>query len=187
MIIQTSRVYVAPIRTKIDSQLTDFVKSNNHQIAMTGAIGKAIGLRPDVSVKIDSGETLHAVPTASRKLTAEQRLAIEKAAVTFGTSTLPILKNYVPQLTGPIDGIEVVFASKTAFDAWADPERTSVVKPLIKTTRALFEIVDVAQTAIPALKQVPYLDAVGVFVKVGDSVIQLWTDVSKAVGSSATK
>ncbi len=175
------------MRPKINSQLTDFVKSDNHHLAMTGTLGKAIGLRPEISVKVDSTETLQAIPAGSGKLTAEQRLAIEKAAMTFGTSTLPILKKYVPQVSGPIDGIEVVFASKAAFDAWADPERTSVVKPLIKTTRALFEIVDVAQIAVPALNQVPYLGAVGVFVKVGDSVIQLWTDVSKVVGSSPKK
>lgn len=187
MIIETSRVYVSPIRTKIDSGLTNFVESDRHQLAMTGAIAKAVGLRPEFSVKIDSGESLQAIPAKSSKLTAEQRLAIEKATVTLASSTLPILKKYVPQITGPIDGIEVVLASKTAFDAWADPERTSVVKPVIKTTRALFEIVDVAQTVLPALKQVPYLDAVGIFVKVGDSVIQFWTDVSKIAGSSSKK
>jgi hypothetical protein len=51
----------------------------------------------------------------------------------------------------------------------------------------LVELVDVAQVAVPALKQIPYLDAVGVFVKVGDSVVQLWTDVSTAVASPTTK
>ena len=58
---------------------------------------------------------------------------------------------------------------------------------MIKTARALVELVDVAALAVPALKQVPYLDAVGVVIKVGDSTVQMWTDVSKAVGASDAK
>ncbi|MET0623594.1 MAG: hypothetical protein ABW250_11490 [Pyrinomonadaceae bacterium] len=188
MEIQTgTKLYASRVRTEVESNLAEFVKSDQHLVAVAGGMGKSIGLPAGGAVTVTPGNKLQAIPTASDKLTAEQRLAIEKAAVTFGSATLPMLKKYVPGLTGAIDGIDVVFATKIAFDAWADPERQSIVKPVIKTTRAFFELVDVAQAAIPALKQIPYLDAVGVLVKVGDSVTQLWTDVSKITRTSPIK
>jgi hypothetical protein len=183
MIINTGLLNVSTVRSVDHSRLTDFVKSDQHRVAMTTDIAKAVGLRPEISVKVDSGQELQALTDKSGKLTPEKRLALEKAAITFGSSTLPILKKYFPIISREIDGVEVVFASKIAFDAWADPERTNVVKPVIKTTRALFELLDVAQVVIPSINQVPYLGAVGVFVKVGDSVYQLWTEVTSIVGS----
>jgi hypothetical protein len=187
MKIVTSKVYVSKVRTEVESHLGEFVKSDEHHIAVSNDIGTSIELRPEAKVTVPSGQTLQAVPATSPNMTAEKRLAIEKAAVTFVSSTLPMFKKYYPELGGSIDGIELIFASKVAFEAWADPERKSLIKPVIKTARALVELVDVAALAVPSLKQVPYLDAVGVVVKVGDSTVQMWTDVSKAMGGSDTK
>jgi hypothetical protein len=113
----TTSFYVSRVRTEVESNVADFVKNDEHLVAVTSDIGKSIGQPPVASVSVAPGEKLHVVPAPSNKLTAEQRLAIEKAAITFGSTTLPLLKKYVPELTGAIDGIDVVFATKNAFDA----------------------------------------------------------------------
>ncbi|HEX6718025.1 MAG TPA: hypothetical protein VF088_12985 [Pyrinomonadaceae bacterium] len=187
MKIQTSKVYVAKVRTDVEPHLGEFVKSDEHHIAVSDDIGKSIELRPEAKVTVPSGQTLQAVPTTSPKMTAEKRLAIEKAAMTFVSTNLPMIKKIYPQLGGPIEGVELVFASKIAFDAWTDPERKSMVKPVIKTARAFVEFVDVAAVAVPALKKVPYLEAVGVVLKVGDSAFAMWTDIVKPIAGSDAK
>src|ERR1044071_4441391 len=126
MNIITSKVYVSKVRTDVEPHLGEFVKNDEHHVAVSNDIGKSIELRSEAKVTVPSGQTLQAVPATSPKMTAEQRLAIEKAAVTFASSTLPMFKKFYPQLSGPIDGVELVFATKNAFDAWADPERKSL-------------------------------------------------------------
>ena len=142
MKIRTNSLYVSKVRTEMESNIADFVKSDEHLVVVAGNIAKSLGLPTKATVAVAPSDKLHALPVASSNLTAEQRLAIEKAAVTFGSTTLPLIKKYVPGLTGPIDGIDVVFATKNAFDAWADPERQSIVKPLVKTARVLVELVE---------------------------------------------
>jgi hypothetical protein len=181
------KVRISRVRTEVESDVAEFVQSDEHHIAVSHDIGKSIELRPEAQVTVASGQTLQAVSTTSLKMTAEQRLGLEKALADFATANLPILKKAYPQLGGTIGGVELFLASKNALDAWTDPERTSLVKPLIKTARVLFDCLDVAQTHVPALKEVPYLENVGIFLKVGDSVWQLWTDISKAKAGSSTR
>jgi hypothetical protein len=115
MDIQTSSFYVSRVRADGETNLADFVKSDKHLVAVSSDIGNSIGLRPAATVTVPSGDKLQAVPTASSKLTAGQRLAIEKAALTFGSATLPLLKKYVPNLTGAIDGIECCLCHEECF------------------------------------------------------------------------
>jgi|SRR4028119_307393 hypothetical protein len=124
------------------------------------------------------------VPNA-KGLADAQRLKIEKAAVTASNGILPIIKSYFPGVSGPIEGIELVLATKTAFDAWSDPQRGSIVKPLFKSTRALFELFDIIKQAMPSLKQVPYVNAIGAVVKVGDSVFQFYADYTEVMSPTA--
>lgn len=185
MKIQTS-FNVSKVRDEHKSELDDLVKDDRHLIAVSGEISKAIGIDPLKTVNTPTGDELHAVPTEN-KLTAEQRLKIETAAITLSGVALPAAKIYLPGLSGSIDGIELVFAGKTAFDAWTDPERTSIITPLLKTSRAFFELLDVAQIAVPSLKNVPYLDHIGVLIKVGDSIFQFYTTTSDIVAGKEKK
>lgn len=186
MIIKSS-ISIAKVNLKAIPKLKKFVSDDEHHISATGDIAKALGLGLDSSVKILPGVTLSPLPVEVNKFTAEQKLKIQDAVVTFGSATLPLLKKYHPALTGSADGIEFVFATKKAIDAFTDNEDKSFIKPTVKTVRALMELIDVLKPAFPQIQNIPYLETIGVIIKVGDSAWQIYSDVSKATSSGIVK
>ena len=185
MLIQTS-TKISKVNSKLVPAIGTFVISDDHHIALTGELSKALGLTAASAVKVAPDVTLTPITGDDKKITAEQKLKIQDAVVTFGASVLPLLKKYHPEILGPADGIEFIFATKKAFDAFTDSENKSVIKPVIKTTRALMELIDIITPVFPQIKNIPYLETVGVIIKVGDSVWQIYSDVSKAT-SGITK
>jgi hypothetical protein len=167
--------------------LGPFVADKTHHISI--ASNPSAGSTEPVAAKalvLPSGARLSPILAPNTKgLTDAQRLQVEKALVTASNGVLPIIKANFPGVSGSIEGIELVLATKTAFDAWSDPQRKSVVKPLFKTTRAMFELLDILKQAMPNLKQVPYVDAIGAVVKVGDSLFQFYADYSEVMSPTA--
>ena len=183
MIIQQSTI--SRVRDESAEKLRPFVEDGTHRIAVTSDMLEPSELTSVSSPTISGdGFTVTGVSISEKKgLTDAQKQAIEKAFVNVSNAALPQLKKYFPEITGPIEGIELILSTKTAFDSWADPENKTIVKPMLKTTRAVFELIDVVRIAIPRLDNVPYMNEVGVLIKVGDSVWQFYHDVSTTIST----
>ena len=131
---------------------------------------------------------MQAVSAKSPALSTEQSLALAKAAANAGTATLPIIKPYFPGTVPAIEGFEFVFSTTTAVHAWCDPKRASTVKPVIKTSRALVELFDLLKLAVPAFEQIsPHVQAITVFIKVGDTLFQFYTDLKDVTNAGKGK
>ena len=179
IVTQAPSIYVAPVGRQPSVKLAEFVTDKKHQIAMTGDLAKPAGLRSLGKLNFDQSLTLQAISTKSPALTTAQRLALAKAVATAGTATLPIIKPYFPGTVLAIEGFEFVFSTTTAVQAWCDPERTSAVRPLLKTSRALVELFDLLKLAVPAFEYIsPQVQAITLFIKVGDTLFQFYTDLN---------
>lgn len=179
MKITKAPIFIAPVRPTIAAKLGDFVADDKHHIALSGGLVRdALGLPLLTQLTVEPEVTFKAVSPDIKLWAPAQRLALAKAFATAGTSTLPTIKTYFPTAAPAVEGFEFVFHSIGAVHAWSDPKQTSVLKPILKTSRAVVELFDLLKMAAPALdKASPHVQAISVFVKVGDTLYQLYTDI----------
>jgi hypothetical protein len=176
---------IAPVRRENVAALGSFIADTTHRVSISAGLTKGLGVEHAATISLPLGVELKAL--RGEGLTDSQRIAIEKGFVNLSNATLPQIKKHFPEISGPVEGIELILAGKAAFDAWSDPERKTIVKPMIKSTRALFELIDVIKPLVPALHQVPYLDAACAAIKVGDSVWQFYCDASDALAKPKSR
>lgn len=165
--------------TDAAQQLRSYVGSDSHMLSVTGDIAADAALQSNQWVALTGGQSLHPIGDTSPGWNAKQQQHFNNSLIGFAGKNLGIVKKYFPETTGPIDGVEFVFASHAAIGAFADPERKSYVKPLIKSSRAIVELIDIAKLAIPGLQNNPYVEVAGVIVKVGDSMYSFYDDMQK--------
>jgi hypothetical protein len=195
--MKLQKVSFAPIQQGIAASLSPFIADPTHQVAYSSDVGKGFRSIGGITIQVTPNIILKTLPDlrlekpsdvlSAKGLDAAQHLKLEKAFVTLSNATLPIIKKYCPQISGPIDGIEFLLASKATLDAFADPERKTVLKPMIKVARTLSELVDIVKVAVPSLGKVPYLEAAGVIIKVGDTLIQFYIDFIESTSAPAPK
>jgi hypothetical protein len=165
--------------TKTRDELLSYIGSDSHTISVTGDIASETETLSNDFVALSDDQTLHALDEKSQGWNDTQRRHFNNSLIGFAGKNLGLVKKYFPEATGPVDGVELVFSSHAAINAFTDPDRKSYVKPMIKSSRALVELVDVVKLAVPALQNNPYVEVAGVIVKVGDSVYSLYDDMQK--------
>ena len=176
-------IFVAPVRLEVAAKLGNFVADDKHHISFSTGPGDSTGHPSIARFPVAPEVTLHAVSPDSKAWTAAQSLALAKAVATAGTATLPTIKTYYPTATPAIEGFEFVFHTIGSVHAWCDPKKTSVVKPVLKTSRAVVELFDLLKMASPALDKIsPHIQAISVVIKVGDTLYQLYTDIKDVAG-----
>ena len=175
MLIKTSANLSATLPESA-ARLNAYVADKSHSISVSADIAGPTASAAGTEVAPGAGLT--PLPQA-QALTPRQNKKVEKALMKFAASQFGHLKAYVPGSAPYIDGAELLFASRTAFNAITDPQRTSMTEPLLKTGRAMAELIDVVKPYLPALNNNPYVDVASVLIKVGDSVYTLHADLTK--------
>jgi hypothetical protein len=112
----------------------------------------------------------------------EKQPDVTKSLLKVGETSLALLRKQFPEIPSiglGLDAIEVVIAGKGVFDDWQDRQRTGMIKPTLATAKTLVELVDLLKPLCPALEQAaPQLATVGLLLKVGDSLYQLYLDLA---------
>lgn len=168
---------VARIRPDFEPSLAQLADDPTQDVAWTSDLSH---LMPNHAGSLTSVGGLQLYTTGlsalSQKASPKKQKEIKDAHLSLATAGASLLKDQFPQgpVPGIAGGIEVVVASMQAFDSWADPERTSIIKPTIKTARALIAALETLSPTIPVLSELsPQLKTVGLLLRFGDSVYQV--------------
>lgn len=182
-----STLRIAPLSAEPAAALAGFVEDSSHYLAVTADTPAPTKAASFAQVAVDQNLTLKALPSDHKQWSQAQKLAFAKAAASAGSAALPLVRKYLPGISGSaIDGFEFVFSTTQAIHSWSDPKRTSAVKPVLKSARAAFELFDLLKIAMPTLEKAgSYVEAVSVLVKIGDTVYQLYSDVKDIENSVA--
>lgn len=180
MLITTS-ADLSAVHPRVLPEVSAYVGDDSHLVSISTDIphGAAPGAGPPPATQVAPG-----VSFAPASLTPEQQEKVQAALIKFASSNFGHLRTYVPEAGTGIDILEVIFASKYAVDAMRDPKRSSIAGPLIKTARAMSELVDLVKPFVPQLKDNPYLQAAAVIIKVGDSLYQVQADVTSIIATA---
>jgi len=110
------------------------------------------------------------------KKDTEKLRKLRKSYLTLGMNSTALLGQYFPEaLDQPLQGMEFVVASYSAFDAWSDKDRTNNVKASLATGKAVLEAVDVFSNFFPVLQQVqPYTKVAGIALKTAESAYLIY-------------
>ena len=180
MIIKTS-ADLSGVHPRALPKVSAYVADESHLVSLSADISQSA--TPNASAA-PATPVAPGVALAPAALTPEQQDKIQKALIKFASSNFGHLRAYVPEAGKGIDVLELVFASKYAADALRDPARTSIAGPLVKTARAMSELVDLVKPFVPALDDNPYVEAATVIIKFGDSIYQVHADVTAIVAAA---
>lgn len=95
------------------------------------------------------------------------------------------IKTAHPELKGAFGALELIFSTADAIEAFTDPKRDSLIKPALKTSKALLSLVNAVEPLIPGLKNNAYFGYVSAIVTVGDIAYGLCAEAEPRGASSA--
>jgi len=171
----TQPMKVAQLRPELSAKFTDLLTDPAHNIAWTPDVSHLIHIKSTGTHSLlpDLALETAALPVKEDAASAAQRKEITNTFLAVTTLTGDLVKHEFPKLEGAVGGFECVVTSYQAFEAWSDPNRTSVVQPTLKTAQALVSALDVLKAQLP-LGISSRLQTIGLLVEIGDEVYQVY-------------
>lgn len=171
MIIQTT-IRVAKAKPKVEPSIQSLATADHdmawssdddEQVILTGETAK-VAAPESAEWQVASLENLDGQD-------AKKARALKKAYLKLGLNGTSLVSQYFPEALGqPVEGIELIVASYSAFDAWSDQERSNNVEPSLATAKVVLESIDVLSPFFPVLAKVqPYSKVLGLAVKTAES------------------
>jgi len=183
--MKVTRVSVAQVKLATAADLRALVADPTHQVAWPSTLAGQPKLASQSVVTAPLGLTFNTTSWSSVVVLSppEKQPDVTKSLLKVGETSLALLKDQFPDIP-PIglglDVIEVVIAGKGVFDDWQDHQRTGMIKPTLATAKTLIELADLLTPLCPALEQAaPQLATVGLLLKVGDTMYQLYLDLAE--------
>ena len=179
MKIQSS-VRVAKVLPSVARQMDSFIDDEKHELAWTppeilspssAVTAHLLKVNPDYQLQAASLEEID-----EKSEDPDERLKkMRKAYLKMATNSTALIRHQFPALSAPVEGMELVFASYNAFDAWTDPERSGWFAPSLSTARAVMEAIEVFAPIVPGLTEVKdYTKTAGMIIKTLDGFYQVY-------------
>lgn len=168
-----STMRVSKVSKESEEAIGTFV-TRQHDIAWTDNLGDGAtfgGVKESVNLpKPQEFRVLSLEQVEDQKGTGK-RSELNKAYLSLGMNATALIGEYFPEsMKQPIQGMELIVASYSAFDAWSDKSRSNDVQASLATAKALLEAIDVFAPLFPGLKDIqPYTKIAGVVLKTAES------------------
>lgn len=182
MNIKTS-IRVAQATPQINEQLGLFVDSE-HDIAWLEELDKDINMtgRP-YEVLLDKSTPLRTSSIDQLvKEDSRQSAQLKKAYLKLALNSSSLVATVFPKaMQQPIQGMELLVASYSAYDAWTDPNKSNYVDAAFASGKTITEAIDVFAPLFPSLNTIkPYSDVAGVILKTAESVYLVYQSHQKS-------
>jgi len=173
MIILTS-TRMDPLHAQAGATLVRYAGDKERMVSVTtdvahsfaSAIGKVTKVGPDLLLKgLQLGDP-----------SSPEAILMKEQAKRFQKAVLNEIRAAHPELKGAFQSFELILSAADAIEALTDPDRNSVIKPALKTSQALCDMVE-AVAPMVGLENNPYVKWVSAIVTVGGFAYRVCAEV----------